>query len=328
MASLESLKTKKVIVVAGPTAVGKTAFSLQLAKDLQQQGYHAFFINADALAVYQGMVIGTAAPKEEEFQGIPHFLYNVHPPSQEYNIHQFRKEVEEILTERLQDEKAVPLFIGGSHQYLSSFIENLQYCEVPTDFALRKRLEEEYIQNPLAFYEKIQKEDELFTKKVALNDAKRLIRAAELLALTGKGPTYHQEKSKEIPSPWEIFSLFLEDDRKVLYERIDQRVHQIFKDGFQEEVQELLRHYSLNEAEENKQPLSKTALSAIGYAECIDVLQEKCSLEEAIQKIQLRTRHLAKRQLTWLRGKKYFQAFSVRESEKAKQAVFDFLHSK
>lgn len=327
MPALNTLKTKKVIVVAGPTAVGKTAFAFQLAQSLNQQGYQAFLINADALAVYQGMVIGTAAPKEEEFQGIPHFLYNVHAPSEEYNIHQFRKEVEEILLERLQNEKAVPLLVGGSHQYLSSFIENLQYCEVPTDFALRKRLEEEYRQNPVAFYEKIQKEDALFAQKVALNDAKRLIRAAELLNLTGKGPSYHQEKSKEIPSPWEIFSFFLDDDRKLLYERINQRVHKMFEEGFKEEVEKLLEIYALNE--ENAKPtLSKTALSAIGYAECIDVLQKKCSLEEAIEKIQLRSRHLAKRQLTWLRGKEYFQAFSVQEKEKAKQAVFDFLRSK
>lgn len=313
----KSLKSNCVLVLAGPTAVGKTALAFELVNCLREKAYDPVLINADALAVYQDMKIGTASPDSACLEGIEHYLYNDHSPEEEYNVHQFREEVFNILKNIFQQPKKIAILVGGSHQYLSSFIENLKYCELETDLELRLRLQNAYRQDTMAFCTQVQNIDPEFARTVPFADEKRYVRAAELIALTGKGPSFHKALSKSEPSPWNIFSFYLEDERSQIYHRINQRVYTMLEEGFEQEVLHLLKQYP---------KLSKTAQAAIGYAEMMQYLKGEYTQQEMVEHIQIRTRHLAKRQLTWLRHKSYFKAYSLSQKEELKHDVLQFVN--
>lgn len=267
----------KVIIIAGPTGVGKTKLSISIAKAL-----HTKIINGDAFQVYKHMDILTAKIKEEEKLGITHYMFDILEPTEEFSVAEYQKQVR-TLVDTLNDEGIIPIIVGGSGLYLDSVIYNYQFPE--TSSRERDSMYDEYSNEEL--HEMLEKLNPEAALKIHMNNRKRVIRAIELSKTTG---TINSFNNKLV---YDALVFFLEDERESLYEIINKRVDEMVANGLLEEVKFLNDHFAL----------SKTAKGAIGLKELLPYLNNEINLDEAIDNIKKNTRHFAKRQFTWYRNK-------------------------
>lgn len=273
---------KKVIVICGPTASGKTSLGIQIANLVNGE-----IISADSMQIYKDMDIGSAKPTIEERAQAVHHLVDFVDPDRRYSVADFKKDAESKIKEILEKNK-VPIIVGGTGLYVNSLIYNIHYNEVETDLEYRKMLENIDVKDLYKMAEGIDSEA---LKKIASTDRKRISRILEIYHSTGKTKTELEKESRHEPEyDYKIFVLNM--DRQKLYDRINLRVDLMIKDGLVDEVKRMLEKYSE----------FPTAMQGLGYKEIVDYLNGNCSLDEAIEKIKLETRRYAKRQLTWFRS--------------------------
>ena len=273
---------KKVIVICGPTASGKTSLGIQIANLVNGE-----IISADSMQIYKDMDIGSAKPTTEERSQATHHLVDFVDPDRRYSVADFKKDAESKIKEILKKNK-VPIIVGGTGLYVNSLIYNIQYNEVETDLEYRKLLESIDAKDLYKMAEGI---DPVALKKIASTDRKRISRILEIYHSTGKTKTELEKESRhETEYDYKIFVLNM--DRQKLYDRINLRVDLMIKDGLVDEVKRMLEKYSE----------FPTAMQGLGYKEIVDYLNGNCLLDEAIEKIKLETRRYAKRQLTWFRS--------------------------
>lgn len=275
-----------VLVVCGPTASGKTAVSVELAKI-----YNAEIISADSMQIYKGLQIATAKPTVNEMEGIVHHLVDVFDLDMDFSVADYVKQASEIIR-RVYLSGKLPIICGGTGLYISSLIENVKFDDTGNDQSIRQRLSQEAEEKGNHFlWEKLCEVDPETALKVHENNLPRVIRALEVYELTGVTLSQHKINSRKEESPYDTCIIGLTcEDRDKLYDRINKRVDEMMQNGL---VDECRRVYEKGEI--------KTACQAIGFKELIPYFKGVCSVEECIDKIKLETRHYAKRQLTWFR---------------------------
>ena len=281
---------KDLIVLTGPTAVGKTSLSIDLAKAVDGE-----IISADSMQVYKYMNIGTAKITEEEKCGIPHFLIDELEPDEEFNVTIFKNKVMGYI-EDIKSRGKVPIIVGGTGFYIQSVIYDINFNEYGDDSEVRKKYElmAETI-GKSELHKKLALVDREYADSVSENNVKKVVRALTFFEMTGEKLSEHNKRERERSSPFDFAYFVLTMDRKKLYERIDKRVDLMFDMGLVEEVKALMaKGYDK----------SLVPMQGIGYKEVIDYLNGKTSLEECIDIIKRDTRHFAKRQLTWFKREK------------------------
>ena len=281
---------KDLIVLTGPTAVGKTSLSIALAKAVGGE-----IISADSMQVYKYMNIGTAKITEEEKCGIPHFLIDEFEPDEEFNVTIFKNKVMGYIKD-IKSRGKVPIIVGGTGFYIQSVIYDINFNEYGDDSEVRKKYElmAETI-GKSELHKKLALVDREYADSVSENNVKKVVRALSFFEMTGEKLSEHNKRERERSSPFDFAYFVLTMDRKKLYERIDKRVDLMFDMGLVDEVKALMaKGYDK----------SLVSMQGIGYKEVIDYLSGKTSLEECIDIIKRDTRHFAKRQLTWFKREK------------------------
>ena len=283
------MQKEKVIVICGPTASGKTALSIELAKQINGE-----IVSADSMQIYKDMDIGTAKPTQEEKQGVKHYLIDFVSPDERYSVADYKQDAKKAIREILKKGK-VPIIVGGTGLYVDSLIYEIEYPNIEFDEKYREKLEKEVEENGLEeLYEKAKEIDNEAIQKISKNDKKRILRILEIYHATGKNKTEQEKESrkKEVEYDYKVFAL--KWDREMLYERINKRVDIMLEQGLIEEVKSIYEKY-------NKFP---TAMQGLGYKEVVEYLENKTTKEEMIEKIKQETRRYAKRQMTWFRKNK------------------------
>ena len=281
---------KDLIVLTGPTAVGKTSLSIALAKAVGGE-----IISADSMQVYKYMNIGTAKITEEEKCGIPHFLIDELEPDEEFNVIIFKNKVMGYIKD-IKSRGKVPIIVGGTGFYIQSVIYDINFNEYGDDSNVRKKYEAmaETI-GKSELHKKLALVDREYADSVSENNVKKVVRALTFFEMTGEKLSEHNKRERERRSPFDFAYFVLTMDRKKLYERIDKRVDLMFEMGLVDEVKALMaKGYDK----------SLVSMQGIGYKEVIDYLNGRTSLEECIDIIKRDTRHFAKRQLTWFKREK------------------------
>ena len=279
----------KVIVICGPTASGKTALSIELAKKINGE-----IISADSMQIYKDMSIGTAKPTVEEMQGIKHYLIDFVSPDERYSVAQYKQDAKKAIKEILEKGKT-PIIVGGTGLYIDSLIYEIDYNDIKLDENYRKKLEKIAEKEGLErLYQEAEKIDPDAMKKISQNDKKRIMRVLEIYHSTGKTKTQQELESRKNPVEYDYRIFAINWDREKLYQRINKRVDIMIEKGLIEEVNQILNKYK-------KFP---TAMQGLGYKEVVDYINGKYTIEEMIEKIKMETRRYAKRQLTWFRKNK------------------------
>lgn len=284
------MEKKPLIVLTGPTAVGKTETSIALAKAIGGE-----IISADSIQVYRYMDIGSAKITKEEMEGVPHFLIDELDPAEEFNIFVFQKLAYRYMKE-IYARGHVPILTGGTGFYIQSVLYGIEFDKNEMDVFYRKELED-YAETygAAALHERLQKVDKEAAERIHANNVKRVIRALEYYKQTNQPISKHNEIQHKKESPYQFVYFVLNRDRIELYRRIDLRVDHMIKQGLVEEVKTLLeKGYSRD----------LVSMQGLGYKEIAASLEGELSLEEAIERIKRDTRHFAKRQLTWFRREK------------------------
>lgn len=279
----------KVIVICGPTASGKTALSIELAKKINGE-----IVSCDSMQIYKDMDIGTAKPTIEEMQGIKHYMLDFVSPDERYSVADYKKQAKQAIREIIEKGK-VPIVVGGTGLYVDSLIYEIEYQNIEFDEKYRKQLEERSEKEGLeVLYNEAKKIDPEAIIKISPNDKKRILRILEIYNATGKNKTEQEKESRknEVEFDYKVYAISW--DREKLYDRINQRVDIMIDQGLIEEVQKIYSKY-------NKFP---TAMQGLGYKEVLEYLEGKCNKQEMIDKIKQETRRYAKRQLTWFRKNK------------------------
>lgn len=274
---------EKVIVICGPTASGKTALSIELAKKINGQ-----IVSADSMQIYDEMDIGTAKPTKEEMQGIKHYLIGNVSPNKRYNVSEYKKDAQKAIQEII-DSKKVPIVVGGTGLYINSLIYGIEYPTIQTDLDYREKLEKEELEE---LYNKAYKIDKEAMKKISKNDKKRIIRVLEIYNSTGKTKTQLEIESKKSGPKYDYKVFAINIEREKLYERINKRVDLMVQAGLIEEVERLYKKYG-------KEML--TSMQAIGYKEVLEYIEGKITKEKMVEKVKMETRRYAKRQITWFK---------------------------
>lgn len=277
-----------LLVITGPTASGKTALGVETALALNGE-----VVSADSMQIYRRMDIGTAKPTPEEQRGVRHHMLDVAEPTENFSAAKYA-ELAAACVEDIRSRGKLPVVVGGTGLYIDGLLRGTEYAAAPEDPMLRAGLEEEYDRiGGEAFRDKLRKTDPARAERLAAGDRKRLVRAMEVFLLTGETITAHDERSRRTKPRYTALKLALTfRERETLYERIDRRAAQMFERGLAEEVRSLLREGV---------PANSTAMQAIGYKETAAYLRGECSLAEAVETVQRKSRQYAKRQLTWLR---------------------------
>ncbi|MCK8825026.1 tRNA (adenosine(37)-N6)-dimethylallyltransferase MiaA [Fuchsiella alkaliacetigena] len=290
-----------LIVLLGTTAVGKTELSLELAKELDAE-----IISGDSMQVYKGMDIGTAKLAPEKREKIPHHMLDILSPEEEFSVADFQARVDELIPEIIERGK-VPLLVGGTALYLKALIQGFIFPEMETDWELRERLEKEAEEKGTEYvHQKLAEVDPQLAQKLHPNDLRRVIRGIEVYRQTGKTSTYFKKQAQKRPPRYQALKIGLKRDRKEIYQRINQRVDKMIKQGLVEEVK------GLYQAGYDRDLVS---MQGLGYKEIIGYLEGEYDLEEAIRLIKRNTRHFAKRQLTWFRKDEEINWFKVAKYE-------------
>ena len=284
-----SAGSKKLLVIAGPTASGKTALSLLLAKQMDGE-----IVSADSMQIYRGMDIGTAKATAAEQAEVPHHMLDLLEPGENYSVSRYVEDASEVCNELLHRGK-LPIVTGGTGLYIDALLAGRQFAGVSdSDEDLRERLSQDYDRfGGEAMLQRLSAVDPDRAAKLAPTDRRRLIRALEVYELTGRTISEHDAHSRTLPPAFEALYVVLDCvDRKALYDRIDERVDRMCENGLFDETQALL---------DRGVPDSSTCMQAIGYRQAAMALRGELSRVEAEALIKQATRRYAKRQLTWLR---------------------------
>ncbi len=278
---------KPLIILTGPTAVGKTKASIGLAKALNGE-----IISADSMQVYKHMDIGSAKIRPEEMQGIKHYLIDELEPDEEFHVVRFQEMAKKAL-EEIYAKNKIPIVVGGTGFYIQALLYDIDFTENEEDTEYRKELEQLAAEKGAdALHEMLRKVDPESAEAIHANNVKRVIRALEFHKQTGEKISEHNEQERAKSSPYDFCYFVLNDERERLYERINLRIDLMLEEGLVEEVN------SLKELGYTKDMVS---MQGLGYKEILDYLNGNCTLEEAIYILKRDTRHFAKRQLTWFR---------------------------
>ena len=285
-----------VICVSGPTASGKTALAVKLAKK-----YSGEVVSADSMQIYEGMDIATAKPDAEEMGGIPHYLIGFLPPSHTYSVAQFTEDAARIIKD-IDSRGKTPILAGGTGLYVDSLLNNITFSESSADEFLREQLREKaQREGAESLIEELRQFDPESAERIEPNNIKRVIRAIEIYRTTGITMTEHNIRSRSIESPYDAVKIGLKaKDRQYLYDRINLRVELMVQKGLIEEAKEVL-----------SKPCSPTAKKAIGYKELVPYLNGESTLNEALEELKKQTRRYAKRQLTWFMRDKNIRWFDI-----------------
>ena len=281
------MQRKPMVILTGPTAVGKSALSIQLAKRI-----NGAIISADSMQVYKYMDIGSAKMKRAEMQDIPHYLIDELEPAEEFHVVRFVEMAKRYL-EEIYREGRIPIVVGGTGFYIQALLYDIDFTEQECDEAYRSSLEvlaqemgAEYL------HAMLKKVDHASAEAIHANNIKRVIRALEFYHLSGQKISEHNENERKKQSPYNFAYFVLNDDRAKLYKKIDLRVDQMVEQGLVAEVERLKTMGCYKEM---------VSMQGLGYKEILDYLDGKQSLDDAIYIIKRETRHFAKRQLTWFK---------------------------
>lgn len=278
---------KPLIILTGPTAVGKSALSIQLAKTVGGE-----IISADSMQVYRHMDIGSAKITEEEMEGVRHHLIDVLEPTEEFNVVRFQAMAKEAM-EKIYDAGHIPIVVGGTGFYIQALLYDIDFTKTEEDDTFRNKMEALADEKGVGFlHEMLKKVDPVSADTIHENNKKRVIRALEFYHETGTPISSHNERERQKESPYQYAYFVLTDDRARLYDRIEVRVDNMLKDGLVQEVS------ALKDMGCKKEMVS---MQGLGYKEILSYLNGECTLDEAIYVLKRDTRHFAKRQLTWFK---------------------------
>ncbi|ABX42740.1 tRNA (adenosine(37)-N6)-dimethylallyltransferase MiaA [Lachnoclostridium phytofermentans] len=276
-----------LVILTGPTAVGKTKLSIDLAKSINGE-----IISADSMQVYRHMDIGTAKITPEEMEGVTHYLVDEFEPDEEFNVVKFKDCAKEAIRE-IYSKGKVPIIVGGTGFYIQAVLKDIDFTENDSDTPYRKELEElAQTEGAIKLHDILKQCDPVAAEAIHPNNIKRTIRAIEYFKLTGEPISKHNEEQRGNESPYQYAYFVLNNDREILYENIDLRVDKMLDAGLVKEVLWL---------KEQGYDRSLVSMQGLGYKEIYAYLEGECSLEETVYLLKRDTRHFAKRQLTWFK---------------------------
>lgn len=279
-----------LIILTGPTAVGKTALSIRLAKEIGGE-----IISADSMQIYRHMDVGSAKISRKEMDGVPHYLIDVLGPKEEFNVTVFQKMAKEALG-TIYSHGRIPIVAGGTGFYIQALLYDIDFKENGEDTSVREELEKLGREKGGEFLHGILKSiDPEAAAEIHANNRKRVIRAIEYFRQTGEPISEHNQRERERKSPYDFLYYVINTERSLLYERIDRRVDFMIEQGLIEEVQYLKDMGCTRDM---------VSMQGLGYKEILDYLQGNCTLEEAVYILKRDTRHFAKRQITWFKREK------------------------
>lgn len=278
---------KPLIVLTGPTAVGKTSLSISLAKAVNGE-----IISADSMQVYKGMDIGSAKIRKEEMQGVTHYLVDILEPEEEFHIVKFQ-ELAKAAMEEIYAKGKIPILVGGTGFYIQAVTRDIDFTQAEQETSYREELEQLAKEKGTEYlHEKLREVDPKSAENIHANNVKRVIRALEFYHQNGTPISEHNEEQKQQTSPYNLAYFVLTAPREILYEWIDRRVDQMMEEGLLEEVKSL---------RERGCHRGMVSMQGLGYKEILAYLEGEYPLEEAVRILKRDTRHFAKRQLTWFR---------------------------
>lgn len=302
---------KKLVILTGPTAVGKSELAVKLAKEIGGE-----IISADSMQVYRHMDIGSAKILPEEMENIPHHLIDVLEPTEEFNVVVFQKMAKDAM-EVIRQRGHIPILTGGTGFYIQAVLYDIDFTHNDEDSLLRRQLEQ--LANDKGneiLYERLKQIDPESCETIHPNNVKRVIRAIEFYEKTGKKISQHNREQHENLSPYRFAYFVLNDERAKLYDRIDKRVEKMLAQGLVEEVESLKNMGCTRDL---------VSMQGLGYKEILDYLSGNCSLEEAVYLIKRDTRHFAKRQLTWFRREKEVTWINKQDFNYNSQEILDYM---
>ncbi len=273
---------KKVIIISGPTASGKSALAIELAKKIPAE-----IISADSMQIYKNMDIGTAKVTSEERSLVKHHLIDIIEPYEKYSVQDFQMAARNLIRD-IHEKDKIPIIVGGTGLYINSIIYDYDFSQVEPNQEFRNRMEEEFKDNPQALLAKLMAIDSEKYSNLTIKDKKKIIRALEVYEFSGKTITV----DSKLNTDYKYYLYVLNEDRQSLYDRINKRVDLMIEEGLIDEVKTLIEQ-GLNEETQS--------MKAIGYREVIPYLKGEISHDEMLQKLKQDSRRYAKRQLTWFR---------------------------
>lgn len=293
-----------LLVITGPTAVGKTELSLKLAEEL-----HGEIISADSMQIYRYMDIGTAKATAEERKRIKHYMIDIINPDETYSLADYQKEADRLIRE-ISARGYLPIMVGGTGLYIRAVVQGFLLPEMEANHQLRAELREMASKHGNEYlHQKLAEIDPEHARKMHPNDLRRIIRAIEIFEETGRNMSYYLEKQKNTPPRYNTLKIGLNRNREELYERVNQRVDLMIKEGLVDEIKNIIKAgYNI----------SSTALQGLGYKEIIGYLNGEYSLEEAINLLKKNTRNYAKRQITWFKREKDLHWFNLTGKSESK----------
>ena len=313
---MADLSKPRVVAVGGPTASGKTALSVALAR-----AFDGEIINADSMQIYKNLDVGTAKPSAEERQGIPHYLLDFLPPETPYSVADFTAAADPLIRD-ITARGRLPLVVGGTGLYITSLLSGMAFAPEKTDPAIRARLQARAdTEGGAALYAELQRIDPGYAAQVHPNNLPRVIRALELFEATGRRMSDQRREARPAEAPYHALCLCLTcRDRAVLYSRIDRRVDEMVENGVLDEARQVYDH----------RDAYRTAAQAIGYKEFFPYFEGTADLTECTERLKQATRNYAKRQLTWFRRQNDAEWLYLDEedvTERACTLVRAFLHN-
>lgn len=303
----------KIIILTGPTAVGKTELSIRLAKEISGE-----IISADSMQVYRGMDIGTAKITKEEMQGVPHHLIDCFEPDEEFNVAVFQ-ELAGKAAKEIADRGNIPILAGGTAFYIQALLYGIDFNEEEHDDSYRSTMYEIGLdeEGKIKLHSMLAKVDPEYADTVHYNNMKRVVRALEYNHYTGRKFSEYNEQQRKREAEYDFCYFVLNDERERLYERINKRVDVMVKNGLFKEVQAL---------KEKGYADNLVSMQGVGYKEIIKYLNGEITLEESIDLIKKNTRHFAKRQLTWFRKEDEVIWVNKQEFEYDDSNILDFMY--
>lgn len=306
---------KPLIVLTGPTAVGKTKLSIRIAKEVNGE-----IISADSMQVYRHMDIGSAKIRYEEMEGVKHYLVDILEPDEEFNVVLFQKLCLDAIQEICNKGK-IPILVGGTGFYIQAVLYGVTFEDETGETSFRKQCEQLVRENPQGasvLHQRLAEVDPISAGLIHENNVKRVIRALEFYEQNGQPISKHNLEQRQKESPYRFAYFVLNQDRQELYQKIELRVDEMMREGLVSEV-EALRNRGFHK--------NMVSMQGIGYKEILQYLEGELTLEEAVRQIKLNTRHFAKRQLTWFRREKDVVWLNKEEYGNSEERILDKIRS-
>lgn len=300
-----------LVILTGPTAVGKTRLSVELAKRIGGE-----IISADSMQVYRGMDIGSAKVTREETRGIPHFLIDELDPWEEFHVVRFQEYAKQYIRE-IQSRGHIPILVGGTGFYIQAVLYDIDFTENGGDTSYREELEQLAEERGAQYlHELLRQADPASAQAIHANNVKRVIRALEYFHETGEPISSHNEQERQKSSPYTFAYFVLNEDRQNIYHNIDLRVDLMMEQGLLEEVRRL---------KEQGCTRNMVSMQGLGYKELLAYLEGELSLEEALRVLKRDTRHFAKRQLTWFRREREVIWVNKEQYHHSEEEILSFM---